>query len=480
MTDQQPTAHSCGDPASGIPEAALAAVRDAAGRDGAAAADAWAHTALYALTAPERGDAARTALLRLDSGTDPDPRTGPGDIRAALADVYSAAAGADAPAFDELALAWRDTLQTVYTDTHTRVRRQHAAAHCRTAWAGPAPSDRDWSHLTQDRVRIGGIGVFAGDWAWYRDDGDRDRIRVGFVGLLIDTWNGWAVFSCTRSVAEAIVADHGRMRAEMRADEIARGLSEPDAAATVDASVSAMWFDGDTIVVDQRTVDQDPDSIERIAVRDDGSWVVMGWNWCWTVVEPGDCDTIIGELPDPDGQQQYVALTHVSGVRVPHDRLRVVASTPVDGNRNVVAYALADGPNIVGEIVDDRRIGAREVRAWDADVAAMMRGFAEQCRHFGQSMTLPQVIDALIQEYDLAQQAAHADSVGGTLIRLLDDEWRVRHVEMVIAPRPQRREALRELVRQRADITGGRTWERWTGREWIHLATVTSDTTPAG
>jgi len=29
---------------------------------------------------------------------------------------------------------------------------------------------------------------------------------MGSVGTLIDWWNGWAVFSCTRPVAEAVVA----------------------------------------------------------------------------------------------------------------------------------------------------------------------------------------------------------------------------------------------------------------------------------
>src|SRR5436309_665858 len=32
------------------------------------------------------------------------------------------------------------------------------------------------------------------------------RIPVGFGGTLIDTWNGWAVFTCTRQAADATVA----------------------------------------------------------------------------------------------------------------------------------------------------------------------------------------------------------------------------------------------------------------------------------
>ena len=46
--------------------------------------------------------------------------------------------------------------------------------------------------------------MFSGDWAWTIGADGTDRITVGYVGTLIDTWNGWAVFSCTRSVAAAI------------------------------------------------------------------------------------------------------------------------------------------------------------------------------------------------------------------------------------------------------------------------------------
>ena len=129
------------------------------------------------------------------------------------------------------------------------------------------PTDRpDLDHLRPDRIRIGSVGVFAGDWAWTSDAAGAMRIPVGFVGTLIDRWNGWAVFTCTRQVAEAIVADQ-------------RGLYD------------------------------DPEAIERIEPDAQGLYVVMGWNWCWLPVDPADCDRIVGDLPAPGQQQQFAQLT---------------------------------------------------------------------------------------------------------------------------------------------------------------------------
>jgi hypothetical protein len=469
MTDQSPETVT----SSTIPVPLAGAVRDAAGKAGAAAANAWANAALHGRNPHDAAEVARTALTRLGNATDPDDMATADTDPRVLATAYAAAAGAEAPRFHDIVPTMRDRMLTEYTDTHTRVRRQHAAVHCRTALAGPVPAKKDWSHLAQDRVRIGGIAVFAGDWTWYRTGDGDDRIRVGFVGVLIDTWNGWAVFTCTRAVAEAIAADQGRMRADLHAWEVARGLSETDAAAGVDASMAQMWFDGDTLIVDQRTVDQDPDSIDRITARDDGTWVVMGWNWCWTLVEPGDCDTVIGDLPMPDSQQVYVALTHVPAVRVPHDRFRVADSTLVDGNPQLVAYGLADDGEPVGQVVVDRRIGAREVRSADPDAEAMIRAFAEQCRRFGEPMSVPEVIDALIQEYDLGEYARRADADGYALVRLLDADGHVRHVRMLTIQRRARLQALRELV-HRTGIPGGVTWELWTGRGWLHFTNAPS------
>jgi hypothetical protein len=45
---------------------------------------------------------------------------------------------------------------------------------------------RNLAHLHPDRIRIGTVGVFAGDWAWTFDTDGAARVPVGYVGTLID------------------------------------------------------------------------------------------------------------------------------------------------------------------------------------------------------------------------------------------------------------------------------------------------------
>ena len=91
----------------------------------------------------------------------------------------------------------------------------------------------------------------------------------------------------------------------------------------VDESMATLAFDGDTIVADQRVMAEDPEAIDRIEPRPDGRYVVMGWNWCWEAVQPGYCDRIVGDLPTPQQQPEFVELVHTEGMRLPHDRLRI-------------------------------------------------------------------------------------------------------------------------------------------------------------
>jgi len=139
----------------------------------------------------------------------------------------------------------------------------------------------DLSYLAPEHLRIGGIGVFAGDWA-YTDNG---RIPVGFVGTLIDTWNGWAVFTCTREVAEAIVADQGRLRKAERARMEASGERGRNRARAVNEAIVPMWWDGDEIVVDERAIYGEDEGLSRVAPDGDGLYVVNGWRWTWEAVD---------------------------------------------------------------------------------------------------------------------------------------------------------------------------------------------------
>lgn len=151
--------------------------------------------------------------------------------------------------------------------------------------------------------------MFAGDWGSYTDGDGAWRTSRGCVGTLIDTWNGWAVFRCTRAVADAIVEDLQQNRDTYRSHLTADGVAAADLDRQVDESLAQVRFDGDVIVVDSTRVSGDPDDVERIA-PDDGRYVVMGWSWCWEAVDPYDCDRIAGDLPEPDRQQEWVLLTH--------------------------------------------------------------------------------------------------------------------------------------------------------------------------
>ena len=82
--------------------------------------------------------------------------------------------------------------------------------------AGGASRHRDLAYLHPDTLTFGGVGVFSGDWELLADTPGY-LLEHGYIGTLIDWWNGWAVFTCTREVAEAIVAQQDRIRAEVRA-----------------------------------------------------------------------------------------------------------------------------------------------------------------------------------------------------------------------------------------------------------------------
>ena len=135
----------------------------------------------------------------------------------------------------------------------------------------PAADDAaELDYLHPDNLRLGSIGVFAGDWAWTDGPDGGSRIGVGFVGVLIDTWNGWAVFRCTREVAEAIVADQQQHRLQYREGLRDADTAEADLDRMVDEAYTSLVFDGDTIVADQRVMYDDPQAIERITPDIDG------------------------------------------------------------------------------------------------------------------------------------------------------------------------------------------------------------------
>ncbi|MFV2102110.1 DUF4314 domain-containing protein [Micromonospora sp. LOL_024] len=279
---------------------ALTALREAglaAGRD---AAQWWAQETIGGRA---HGDVARTARdvltgIEAADGRDIDGLPFADRDDAAGRARYAEHVPPDAPAYTDLTGRQADQARQAWCDGFDQAVEVEAARQCRMV-LHPDGDDRDLRHVYPDAVRVGGPGVFAGDWAATPDPAEQTRIPVGFAGTLIDWWNGWAVFRCTRRVAEAIVADQQTHRDQFRRHLRDGGATDSDADRQVDESLGRMWFDGDVIVADDSRVQGDPDAIDRISPDADGQYVVMGWNWTWQVVHPYDCDRIAGTIPDP-------------------------------------------------------------------------------------------------------------------------------------------------------------------------------------
>ncbi len=373
------------------------------------------------------------------------------------------------------------------TDPNSSNAANPAASTATPAADGAA----ELSYLHPDNLRLGSVGVFAGDWAWTDGPDGGSRMSVGFVGVLIDTWNGWAVFRCTREVAEAIVADQQQHRLQYRESLRGEGASEPDLDRMVDEAYTSLAFDGDTVVADQRVMYGDPEAIERITPDADGRYVVMGWNWCWEAIDPADCDRIVGQLPPRGAHQEFVMLTHTPDVRMPHDRVRVVSLQQMD-THNGVAYTaqLALDGQIVGTITNNGNGGATEYYALNSSPFNWrhLATFAQGCRRRGQTMSEEQVLDALIDEFDLDQIVRHAAADDATVVRLLDEHG--YQLDLLTArPTPsfaaQRTGLARRLLAEHRHPKGVE-WVIWSGRGWRYLTRVDggdaqpgADTTPA-
>ncbi|MGS2619301.1 DUF4314 domain-containing protein [Micromonospora sp. LZ34] len=280
---------------------ALHAAGAAAGRS---AAQWWAQDVLGGRARGDVTTIARRVLAALDDG-DPAVLDGlPRADRYVLADDqarYAEAAPPGSPAWEGLTARRMDETRWAWCDGFDHAVTDEVARQCRITLS-PTGDGRDLSHLHPKQVRIGGPGVFAGDWAWTPNSDGQMRIPVGFVGTLVDTWNGWAVFACTRQVAEAIVADQQAARDRYRQHLADEGATATDAGDLVDESMARMRLHGDVIEVDETRVYGDPEAVQRIAPGADGRYIVMGWAWTWIPVHPYDCDRIAADIPDPPDQ----------------------------------------------------------------------------------------------------------------------------------------------------------------------------------
>ncbi|MDH6466064.1 hypothetical protein M2302_006270 [Micromonospora sp. A200] len=282
----------------------LDAMRAAGAAAGRSAAQWWAQDVLGGRAAGNAAGPAQRILAGIDDG-DPAVLDGlPAADRYCLSqdrDRYAEAAAAGAPPWEDLPGTRCDQTRWAWCDGFDQALTDEVARQCRLVLS-PTGDDRDLSHLHPDRVRLGGPGVFAGDWAWTPNADGQMRIPVGFVGTLVDTWNGWAKFTCTRAVAEAIVADQQAARDRYRQTLAEEDVPEARRERLLDESLARMRFDGDVIDVDETLIHHDPAAVHRIAPDAQGRYTVMGRAWTWTAVHPCDCDHIAGDIPDPASQ----------------------------------------------------------------------------------------------------------------------------------------------------------------------------------
>lgn len=146
-------------------------------------------------------------------------------------------------------------------------------------------------------LQPGESGYFSGEWLEYPYDGGR-RFESAYAGTLIRRWNGWAVWSCTRDVAAAVVTDQEMARRHNRVLLEQSGLTGDKLELYLNTDVPEMKWDGDAIVVDRRGFGEDEEYL-RIEPDEHGRYVVMGAVWTWEEVPVDAADTVHGVAERP-------------------------------------------------------------------------------------------------------------------------------------------------------------------------------------
>jgi hypothetical protein len=342
-------------------------------------------------------------------------------------------------------------------------------------------TDADLGHLRPDRLSLGGTGIFAGDWAF---DGTGRLAAVGFIGTLIDRWNGWAVWSCTREVAAAVVAEQERVRAAYRAERATAGLTGTDLDTAVEETVPRLRFVGDSVVLD------DPATADPTVFPPDegGEYVICGWRWTWRAIDPADCRRIVGAIPADGDHQRWIQLPH-SDLRVPHDRLRVTTLDLLDDPPNGAAFTATltvDGAG-VGFIENDGNGEETWLRSpHDLFSPQALVDYTKACRRHGRPVTATDVLDALVEEYETDRFIHTSTTAGHTVIRCRDTNGHTIRIDAVDGPFPRdARQAGQILSRYLCTNPklGDTGWQLWTTDCWTPITAPKpprhADTTPA-
>jgi hypothetical protein len=456
---------------------AVRAAGEAAGRD---AAGWWCQDTIGGRATGDVKPRARAILQALDDD-DPElldglPCADPGrlDELEDLDDTGLAAILADSEGREALVAGGRDELVDAYQAGFDEALQAVIAEQCRIVLS-PTGDGRDLSHLHPKDIRLGRYGVFSGEWHLTCDDGP-DRYQVGYAGILTGSWNGWAVFTCTRAVAEQIVAEQAAQRDAERAALQAAGMRRrADLNREIDQRWARLWFDGDVLVVDERGQQRDSHAITRTAADLDGQYTVLGGDWCWDAVDPMNCDQIIGELPAAGQEQAWTLLRHTPGLRVPHDRLRVTdVQRRTTHNGEAFTGLLTLDSRFAGTVQQDGNGGPTEMYSPDnlfgwRGMTAYLAGSRLNDQPIGED----RLLDALVAEAELGQHVSRL-ATGSTVARLIDDAGHTRELRPV-APSPRDFTELpalnATLAADPASETPGTRWEMWTGSRWLDLRT---------
>ncbi|MEV0133687.1 DUF4314 domain-containing protein [Dactylosporangium sp. NPDC050688] len=470
----------------------LDALRIVGGTDGVDAAEWWTQNTLGGRAGGDTTVRARRILAGIEDGDPAILDTLPSADADWTASHHIGHRGTNAAGHVEAAAGLtgeqRQQAEAAYLEGFSAAVIDAVAAACRRT-LHPTGDGRDLSALHPDRVTFGSVGVFSGDWNDTGADPDSGfPLTAGYVGTLIDRWNGWAVFACTRTVAEAIVTDQQRTRDAYRADLAAAGVPQGDLDRQTDQVYSRLWWDGDVIVADSTVLHDDPEAVERIEPRPDGRYVVMGRSWCWEAVDPYDCARIVGELPEPGHEREWVLLTHSPYTIVPPDPYTIgslaSADSAVGGYTAELRYAGEPVAAAVGVAAPGRTpVSARLTATTGRFDPAGWAAYVAAARRCGEPMTEAAVLDALAEDALLAAATSEATAASDTLARLLDNTGTVLALRRLTpAPSsPQMVTAACDRLRAAGPSPVGGVWQFWNGHVWRHLmpATPTIPATPS-
>lgn len=337
----------------------------------------------------------------------------------------------------------------------------------------------DLARLHPDHVRIGRAGIFALDMNYTTDTAGQPRLPVGFIGVLIDVWNGWAVFRCTRDVADAIITDQRRARDTERARLTATAMTGEEVEATLNETIPDMYWDGDDVVTDNRAGHGDTDAFTRSSPDEHGHYVINGWDWTWTPVDPADCDRVAGTAPALGDEIAFIPLLHTDMTvppASPHVRDLHTRQTPT-GTASLVTLC-RDGA-AVAVIETDAAGDPIRLYGSRAFTAADLTEFINHCRLRGRTPTGNEVLRALVDEYQITAILEFTLNRGGTLARQRDRNGETV-TEIVVIPEPSdpsRRSALATQVLRDYPHPRGIEWQIWRRGAWRFLARVTTSDT---